>query len=233
MFYGADLAHVHHEGFGEVARAAAATLADELGDRRGLVVDLACGTGITARALTDKGHEVLGVDISPGQLAIAREHAPDARFEEASLATFEPPPCLAVAIIGEGLSYAGGIATARTVIERVHKALEPGGLLLFDVVEPGREEAEPRRSWTEGDGWLVCVEASEHDRVLNRRILTLRRGDDGSWRRSDEHHVQYELDPDELLAHIEAIGFEVRRLPGYGDEYRFTRGTAGFLATKP
>jgi SAM-dependent methyltransferase len=230
VFYGEDLARVHDEGFGQVARAAAAALIVELrtaGLRDGLVVDLACGTGITAELLTGAGYEVLGVDISAEQLAIARRRAPGARFEQASLHDFELPPCEAVVIAGEGLCYASdpraGRGGARRVYERAHATLAPGGLLLFDVVEPGHEQPAPRRRWTEGDSWLVCVEAWEAERLLQRRIVTFVRAADGSWRRGDEHHAQHEFARDEVLADLDAAGFDARVLDG---------GYAGFLAVK-
>jgi SAM-dependent methyltransferase len=230
VFYGEDLAYVHDAGFGGVARAAAHTLADELeraGFRDGLVVDLACGTGITAELLTEAGYDVLGVDISAEQLEIARRRAPRASFEHGSLFDAELPPCVAVAIAGEGLCYAAderaGRDAMRAVFERAHAALAPGGLLLFDVVEPGREQPEPRRSWWEGDGWLVCVEAWEADRLLQRRIVTFVRAADGSWRRSDEHHTQHEFERGEVLADLAAAGFDARVLEG---------AYAGFLAVK-
>jgi SAM-dependent methyltransferase len=229
VFYGQDLAHVHDAGFGFVARAAARALTEELeraGFSDGLIVDLACGTGITAELLTNAGYDVLGIDISAHQLEIASRRAPRARFERGSLFDVELPPSVAVAIVGEGLCYAAderaGRAAAHNVFERVHAALAPGGLLLFDVVEPGREQPEPRRRWTEGDGWLVCVEAWEEDRVLQRRIVTFRRHGD-TWRRTDEHHTQYEFARDEMLADLDAAGFDARVLDG---DY------AGFLATK-
>ena len=229
MFYGEDLAHVHDAGFGFVARAAARTLTDELeraGFGGGLIVDLACGTGITAELLTNAGYDVLGIDISAHQLDIAARRAPRARFERGSLFDAELPPCVAVAIVGEGLCYAAderaGRAAARDVFERIHTALAPGGLLLFDVVEPGRERPEPRRRWTEGDGWLVCVEAREEDRLLQRRIVTFRRDRD-TWRRTDEHHTQHEFSRDEMLSDLDAAGFDARVLDG---DY------AGFLAAK-
>ncbi|HZS14094.1 MAG TPA: class I SAM-dependent methyltransferase [Candidatus Dormibacteraeota bacterium] len=48
------------------------------------VLDVACGTGIAARAMARRGAEVLGVDLSPNMAAIARRHGIPvevARFE--------------------------------------------------------------------------------------------------------------------------------------------------------
>ena len=241
MFYGADLAAAHDAGFGFLARGAAATVIDMLrgaGIEGGLVVDLACGSGITARLLGDAGYDVLGVDLSADMLRLAREHAPTARFERASLHDFELPRCVAVCAIGEALNYAadrraGRAATAR-LFERIAAALVPGGLFLFDVAEPGRESAQPRRTWHEGEAWLVCTEAWEEPDParLHRRIATFRRDGD-AWRRSDERHVLELLTRDDVLADLVAAGFEARLLDHYGTEYSFRPGHRGFAAQAP
>jgi SAM-dependent methyltransferase len=77
--YAPDLAAIHDAGFGGFARDAAPGLLRRLrraGIRDGLVVDIGCGSGIWARALTDAGYDVLGVDVSEAMLQIARRRAP-------------------------------------------------------------------------------------------------------------------------------------------------------------
>ncbi len=81
--YAEDLAYVHDEGFGHVARNAAAELVKQLHAiriREGLVVDLGCGTGILAEQLAKAGFDVLGFDISEAALKIARQRAPRRHF---------------------------------------------------------------------------------------------------------------------------------------------------------
>jgi SAM-dependent methyltransferase len=244
-FYGADLAHVHDVGFGGVARSAAPAIVDRLraaGIDGGTIAELGCGSGIAAAVFAGAGYDVLGVDVSEDLLAIARERAPGARFVHASVHDAELPDRGAVAVvaIGEVLSYAG---IDDRLLGRVRGALSPGGLFVFDVVIPGREGAEPRRAWTEGDGWLVCVEASEDPdaRRLTRRIATFRRdgdGDDtgaGAWRRSDEVHEQTLYDPAALAASLTAAGFEdARVLPdGYGAGVDLPHHTAVLSARAP
>jgi SAM-dependent methyltransferase len=241
--YGRDLAYVHDTGFGEFARRAAPELLRRLrgaGLRGGLVVDLGCGSGIWARALLDAGYDVLGVDVSADLLAIARERAPGARLVHGSLFEAElPTGCAAVTAIGECMSYAfdprAGRDGVAALLRRIHAILRPGGLLLFDVAGPGREP-RPRRTWTDGEGWVVCVDAAEDasTRELTRTIVVFRRvGAGDGWRRSDERHVLHLYDPDAVRADLRAAGFaDVEALAAWG-ELDLSPGHTAFAARRP
>ncbi|HEX2105468.1 MAG TPA: methyltransferase domain-containing protein [Solirubrobacteraceae bacterium] len=221
--YGEDLAHVHDVGHGDFARAAAPELLRRLraaGFAGGTVVDLGCGSGIWAADLLAAGYDVLGIDVSAELLAIARRRAAAAQLVHASLWEAELPPCVAVTAIGEVLTYgfdprAGDGLPA--LCDRVHAALRPGGLFLFDVLGPGAVGPAARRVWRDGDDWVVLSEATEDPaaRLLARRIVVFRR-DGAAWRRSDELHTQHLREPDELLAAVRAAGFDVERLDGWG-----------------
>lgn len=51
------------------------------------ILDLGCGTGLpTARQLADAGHRVVGIDLSPSMVELARENAPDADFHRLDIA---------------------------------------------------------------------------------------------------------------------------------------------------
>ena len=51
----------------------------------GVALDAACGTGRHAAYLASLGHTVIGVDSSPGMLAVARQKVPQGEFHEADL----------------------------------------------------------------------------------------------------------------------------------------------------
>ena len=182
--YGEDLAYIHDAGHGDLARAAATTVVELLrraGKPRGRVVDLGCGSGIFARALLDAGHPVIGWDISAAMIAVARERAPGADLRLGSFLDAELPPCAAVTAIGECLSYLFDEGVAGSGLDRlfarIHQALEPGGLLVFDVAAPGRVRGRsPQRSWREGGDWAVLVEVDEDATAqrLTRAITTFR-----------------------------------------------------------
>jgi len=236
--YDVDLAHVHDAGFTDVVLRAAPGLLALLGRaaRPGaLVVDLGCGSGVWARVLLDRGYRVLGVDLSEPLLALARRRAPEAEFRLGSLFREAIPPCAAVTSLGECVNYLfdpageGGLAA---LAHRVHAALPPGGLFLFDTIEPG--QAPPGhtvRGFTEGDDWTVLVEKREEAGILTRRIVTFRR-DGGQWRRSEETHRQHLLAGAQAAAVLRAGGFRVRVRRVWG-EAPLLPGRAALIARKP
>ena len=85
--YSRDLAYVHNVGFGSFAEQSAPGVLNILrcrGSSRGLVIDLGCGGGLWARRLVDAGYGVLGIDISPHMIAMARQRVPEATFRTCS-----------------------------------------------------------------------------------------------------------------------------------------------------
>lgn len=213
--YGSDLAHVHDAAFGGWARAAAPFVLARLraaGIADGLVVDLGCGSGIWAAELLAAGYEVLGVDASAAMLALARRRAPAARLAHGSLHERALPACAAVTAIGEAVNY-GGPPSLEPLLRRVHAALAPGGLLVFDAAAPGREPQRARSARYAGDGWRMDVATREDRarRTLTRRIALVRDG-----RAGEELHVLRLYDPAELLAWLEAAGFAATCRPAYG-----------------
>lgn len=240
--YARDVAHIHDAGFGDFARTIAPGLLRRLhaaGIGEGVVLDLGCGSGIWAAELIDAGYDVVGIDLSEDLLAIGRTRAPAADLRHASIYDAELPACVAVTALGEILSYRfdaqAGRAAARGLLRRVRDVLRPGGLLLFDVVAPGREPPEGRRTFAEGDDWVLTLEAAQSpDGVLTRRITTFRRGEGALWRRSDEEHVLWTWEPADVHIDLADAGFtESRTLRGYGPGHKFPHGWAGFSARRP
>ena len=157
--YREDLAYVHDAGFSDLAENAAPILMEALrsvGLEHGSVVDLCCGSGPLSRRLADAGYDVLGVDISGAMVEMARGRVPEGRFVERSILSLEFPPCVAVAAVGECFNYLfdeGNTEEALgDLLRRIHEALTPGGVLLFDVAGPGRAPGPgPSRTHAEGE----------------------------------------------------------------------------------
>lgn len=229
--YGADLAHVHDEGFDFLVRAAGPFLLGRLraaGIDEGLVVDLGCGGGIWAAELLAAGYDVLGVDVSATGLEIARKRAPRARFVHGSIHEVELPHCVAVTAIGEVVDYEGP-PTLAPLLARIHDALAPGGLLAFDVAAPGREPAGVRRARHEGDGWAIAFEnAEDRERCTLTRTIEVER----AGRRTHEVHRLRLYEPAEVVGWLEQTGFAVERREAYGVDAPCVPGLHVYLATR-
>jgi SAM-dependent methyltransferase len=229
--YDEDLAYTHDRGFGCVAEDAARYVLTLLPEHAS-VVELGCGSGITARRLTDAGHDVLGIDQSPALIAIARERAPHARFAVGSFVSEPLPGCDAVLAIGEVLNYLFDERNTRAALPalfaRVHAALRPDGLLLFDLAGPGVLRGDGRRTFSAGPDWAVLVEYRERGDVLIRQITSfVERG--AGYRRSEEVHRQRVYRPAEILPLLRAAGLKARNTRGYSPG----PGRHVYLARKP
>lgn len=239
--YGSDLAYIHDVGFGHFARGAAPGLLQLLrqhGIDRGRVVDLGCGSGIWAQELDAAGYEVLGIDISDGMIALARERVPRGEFRTESFRTAELPACVVVTAMGECFSYLFDRGNSRRGLTqlcgRIYEALQPGGLLIFDVVTPGRVPGPgPQRIFREGEDWavLVTIEEDRQRMRLTRRITSFRKVGE-LYRRDCELHRLQLYQRSELTGLLRRLGFRVRTLAGYGS-LRFPAGNVGFVARKP
>lgn len=239
-YYGPELARIHHQHFGMVARAAARELLERLssaGVSSGTVVDLAAGSGILSRLALDAGFDVWGVDISEDMVRLARREASAARFVVGSLWSAGLPGCVAVAAVGEAFSYASDAAASLSALEArlsaIHRALSPGGLLLFDVAGPGRSgPSASRRSFWRGDGaYLGLEEQEDHPgRCLLRRI-TVFVPEGALYRRVEEEHLLRTYAPEEIEALLTQTGFAWQRLDRYAD-FELAPGWHAYAATK-
>ena len=240
-FYGRDLAYIHDSGYAWFARQTAPgvlSLLRQRGPERGLVVEFGCGGGILARDLIEAGYDVIGVDISPAMIEMATARVPQARFVLASAYEFDLPTCSAITALGEVLAYESdqprSNAALKRFFRRAYQALEPGGLLIFDLPEQGRS-ARPRPAYVQTDDW-ACLVKSEEDQKrgrLTRRITSYtRQNNSGLFRRVDEVHRLRLFPATEVVTMLRSVGFRARIVRRLG-EFEFGKHWAAFVARKP
>ena len=191
-----------------------------------------------ARELIDAGYRVLGIDISEAMIELSRKKVPEADFRVGSLFEVEIPPCAAVTAVSEVLNYLfdaenEDLGLGR-LFQRVHDALVPGGVFVFDVLGPGQvPSGDKTRGFGVGEDWAVLSEREEDVErgTMERRIVSFRKAGE-YYRRDDEVHRVRLYDPSGLSAELERVGFGVRTMTSYGD-LPLSEGHAAFVARKP
>jgi SAM-dependent methyltransferase len=181
------------------------------------LLDVACGLGQHVVELAARGYASVGVDLSLAMLSRASEEAQargmrinflhadmrDLSFES----SFDAVTCL-----GTSLGYFDD-ETNRKVMERLLRALKPGGVLLLDVVNRDHViRSQPNLIWFEGDG-CVCMEESEFNfftsRLHVKRTVIL---DNGRQLENEYSLRLYSLH--ELGQLLNASGFRVSEVSG-------------------
>jgi SAM-dependent methyltransferase len=235
--YKTDVAWIHHVGFGDFSRSAGAEVLEILrrgAIRGGTLVDLGCGSGIFAAMAERAGFHVVGVDISPAMLALAKRESPKSQFIQSSLDKFSVPPCDVVTALGEPFNYGADrrLMDIRRLFARIARALHPGGMFLFDLI---LHEGEPMnyRSWRSGHGWAVLWEVIEDrkHRKLTRHNITFRTAK-GRIRRGEERHTVQLFRRKDVERALREAGFKFVVSAKYGGWSLPPRRLA-FIATKP
>ena len=105
-----------------------ARLATEVG---GAVLDVGCGPGRTTGLLDDRGLRVIGMDLSPGMIEVARRDHPGLDFRVGSMTALDLPDETLAGVV----SWWSIIHLPRDVVPQAfaefHRVLAPGGILLL------------------------------------------------------------------------------------------------------
>ena len=177
-------------------------------------VDLACGTGSVSVLLAQKGMEVIGVDMSEDMLTVAFDKAcgmeRPPRFVCQKLQELKLPRGVDLAVCAlDSLDYVTDPADCQEAVRRVYKALNPGGIFIFDVNTPEKLRAMDGQVWLDEDDDVYCIWRGEFDRETNicsyGMDLFQRQGD--VWHRSFEEHKEYAYSREQLTTYLRDAGF--------------------------
>lgn len=133
-FYDALTANVSYDTVSQVL----SSLLTRYGKSRGLLLDLACGTGSISVRLAKKGYEVIGVDLSPEMLSEAQNKA----YSAGQNILFLCQDMTALDLYGtvdaavctlDGLCHLPNEESVFAALQKVSLFMNPGGVFLFDV----------------------------------------------------------------------------------------------------
>lgn len=127
------------------------------------LLDVACGTGSHALLLKDH-FSILGVDINPEMLRLAREKVPEVEFQEGDMKKLEElkldEKFDSITCMFSAINYNTTCDELKITFLNFHKHLNNGGVLIFDL-------GLNRENWIEG---LVSVDTVVEDSLRLARI---------------------------------------------------------------
>ena len=190
----------------------------------GPVVELAVGTGRIAVPVAKAGIRVIGVDESPGMLAVAREYAVRESVSELvdlRLGDLREPPVAErvplATIPFRSLLHMADDGEKLRALEGAARLLEPDGRLVFDVFAPSvRDIEETDGIWLEREQGIF--ERADWDEPSRTLVLSVR---------DREHSARMELhwlSAPEWQALVEQAGLRVEHLYGWFDRRPWSDG---------
>ena len=137
----------------------------------------------------------------------------------------------------DSLDYITDPADCREAIGRVYKALNPGGVFIFDVNTPEKLRAMDGQVFLDEDDDVYCVWRGEFDEETNicsyGMDLFQRQG--SVWHRSFEEHREYAYSQEQLTRFLRSAGFtniqvyadRAFRAPGPGEQRIYFKARKG------
>lgn len=166
-----------------------------IGQTHKSLLDVSCGTGQLSVYFLEKGFRVVGLDLSEGMLAIARENALDyivaqqARFVQGDAANFEFEDAFGLVVSTfDALNHLPDMKALRGCFRSSYAVLEEGGYFIFDM-----NTASGLKNWNS-----VSVDPGDEIFLLNRgffdegsekawtKITGFVRNPDGTYQRFEE-----------------------------------------------
>jgi len=184
------------------------------------LLDLCCGTGTLTYMMAERGHEMIGVDLSEEMLAVAFDKLegftarvkPMFLCQEASeldlFGTVEGAYCSL-----DGMNYLPPEELPE-LFARLHLFIEPGGKFAFDFHSPEHLRSLDGGTFVDEDEDMLCLWRAEFDEEEQALFygMDIFRRKGKLWERECEEHVEYVHEPEELRALLESCGFADVRL---------------------
>ncbi|MBE6014183.1 MAG: class I SAM-dependent methyltransferase [Lachnospiraceae bacterium] len=184
----------------------------EHGIDKGIVADLGCGTGRLTKALSDKGFDMIGIDMSPDMLDIAIDKRGDADilYLCQDMREFELYGTVAAIVsVCDSLNYITEEEDLLEVFKLVNNYLDPEGIFIFDMNTPYKYKkilANNTFAESREDAAFIWENFYDTKTRINEYDLTLFIREDDIFERYEECHLQRSYDLDRIKDLIAEAG---------------------------
>lgn len=191
---------------------------------KGLLLDLACGTGSLSVELSRLGYEVIGVDASPAMLSLAQNRAAAAREDVLFLCQRMEALDLygtvrTVVSALDSLNHLTQLERLSQAVSRAALFLEPGGIFVFDLNTPYKHReilGDNCFVYEEGDTVLIWQNRTGRGLLTEISLDFFTRQKNGLYQRETERFSEQAYSIEELDPVLEAAGLQL--LAVFGDD---------------
>lgn len=184
-----------------------------------LVLDLACGTGTLTRLLSQKGYEMIGVDLSSEMLAQAANKCAGLLrpplFLNQSMDKLDLYGTVDACISSlDSVNYITDPNILQKAFQRVHLFLEPGGIFVFDIHTAEKLEKLHGQSFVREDDEVYC---SWQIKISDGGLCTysfdiFENAGNHLWRRYQEMHQERIYTKEAICIYLKNAGFQTIRI---------------------
>jgi SAM-dependent methyltransferase len=140
---------------------------------RGRVLDLGCGAGRVGLHLQSRGHEVVGIDVSPLAVEIARQRGlADVRLGTLDSAVGVDERFDTILLLGNNLGLLAGEQQGRRLLQKLARVATDRGRILAGSHDPYEDASELARRYHERNRKRGRMEGVERLRVRYRQYAT-------------------------------------------------------------
>ncbi len=192
------------------------------GGKKGILLDLGCGTGSVCIAMSRFGYDVIGVDKSQEMLTFAL----DKKFESGVNVQFLHQDMTKLDMYGtidatistlDSLNHLASIEQLEAAVKSVSLFTNPDGLFIFDVNTPYKHKnILANNTFVYDTEYVYCVWQNTYSRVHNTVRMDLdffeKCNYENAYIRSSESFCEIAWETDEIQSVLKDAGFKVIEL---------------------
>ena len=196
---------------------------EAIAQERNLVVELGCGTGSFTQVMKQKGYDIMGIDMSPEMLNLARQKSAEAGLDimylEQDMRELDLY-CTAGTIVSvcDSINYVLENQEVIDTFKLVNNFLYPGGVFIFDFntlhkyrdVIGDTTIAENREDCS--FIWDNYYHEDEHINEYDLTIFVRTPGEEDVFRRFSETHYQRGYTVEEMKVYLKEAGLELVKI---------------------
>ena len=196
--------------------------------RRGILLDMACGTGTLAECFAKMGYDVIGTDASNEMLSCALDKKYESglpiQYLNQSMTELDMFGTIDVTVCTlDSINHLSSLDEIRAAFERVSLFAFPDGMFIFDVNTPYKhKDVLGNNTFVFDTEGLYCVwqnEYNETDGSVNILLDFFEEQEGGRYERFSESFKEIAFESDVIEGALKDAGFEILdRFDDYTDK---------------